>query len=128
MSEIILTIEGVDPVELYGENNVKLNLLKNAFPDVQFVSRGNSLKITGDKKESQQAKSRFELMVRMLKEHKELSYQQVEDLMKGDNPFENRIPVDTNPTTATVHGREGKIIRAKTKKQKNESKKGLIGF
>lgn len=118
MSEIILTIEGVDPVELYGENNVKLNLLKKAFPDVQFVSRGNSLKITGDKKESQQAKSKFELMVRVLKEHRELSYQQVEDLMKGDNPFESRIPIDTNPNSAIVHGREGKIIRAKTKNQK----------
>ncbi len=117
MSEIILTIDGVDPVELYGENNSKLNLLRKAFPDVQFVSRGNSLKISGEKRESQQAKAKFELMVRMLKEHKELTYQTVEDLLSGNNPFEARI-ASTNDNTTIVHGRDGKVIKARTRNQK----------
>lgn len=117
MSEIILTIDGVDPVELYGENNSKLNLLRKAFPEVQFVSRGNSLKISGEKRESQQAKAKFELMVRMLREHKELTNQTVEDLLSGNNPFEARI-ASTNDNTTIVHGREGKVIKAKTRNQK----------
>lgn len=118
MSEIILTIEGVDPLELFGENNAKLNLFKRFFPDLQISSRGNSLKISGDKKEAQQAKSRFEMMVRLLKDHKELSYQTVEDLLAGNNPYEARIPESQNDNTAILHGREGKVIRAKTKNQK----------
>lgn len=118
MSEIILTVEGVDPVELYGENNSKLNLLKKAFPDVQFVSRGNSLKLSGEKKETQNAKAKFEMMVRLLKEYQELTHQSVEDILKGSNPFETKISSYNTDNSAIVYGRDGKMIKAKTKNQK----------
>ncbi|MFK8105302.1 MAG: PhoH family protein [Saprospiraceae bacterium] len=117
MSEIILTINGIDPVALYGEKDVKLNLLRKAFPAVTITSRGNSLKLTGEKKDTQQAKSKFELMVRMLKEHQELSAQTVEDLLNGGRPFESRLGNGSSNTTI-VHGRNGKAIKAKTRNQK----------
>ena len=75
MSEIILTIEGINPLELFGENNAKLNLLRKAYPDAIITSRGNSLKITGEKKDAQAAKAKFEMMARYLREHQELSVQ-----------------------------------------------------
>ena len=116
MSEIILTVDGIDPVELYGENNVKLNLLRRAFPEITITSRGTSVKLAGEKKFTQKAKSKFELMVRMLKEHEELPVQMVEDLMNGNNPFENRL---SNGSAKTIlHGRNGKQIKAKTRNQK----------
>ncbi|MCC6460943.1 MAG: PhoH family protein [Saprospiraceae bacterium] len=117
LSEIILTVEGVDPVELYGENNAKLNLLRKAFPDVTITSRGNSLKITGEKKFSQAAKAKFELMVRYLREHQELPVQTVVDLLGGENPFEVRIPVNGDNNTL-LFGRDGRPIKAKTRNQK----------
>ena len=106
----------IDPVELYGENNVKLNLLRKAFPEITITSRGNNVKLAGDKKFTQKAKSKFELMVRLLKEHEELPVQMVEDLMNGSNPFENRL---SNGNAKTIlHGRGGKQIKAKTRNQK----------
>lgn len=118
MSEIILTVEGVDPVELYGENNAKLNLLRKAFPDVTITSRGNSLKLAGDKKFTQPAKAKFEMMVRYLREHQELTVQTVEDLLGGENPFEVRIPVNGDSSNAILFGRDGRPIKAKTRNQK----------
>ena len=47
MSEIILNIEGVEPIEFFGENNIKLTLLKNAFPEISFTARGSQLKLIG---------------------------------------------------------------------------------
>ncbi len=117
MSEIVLNIEGVEPIELFGENNIKLTLLKNAFPEVTFTSRGNQLKLAGEKRDTQNAKSKVEMMVRLLKSHKELSAQTVADLLAGENPFENKIPINDGGAVL-VHGREGKIIKAKTKNQK----------
>jgi len=117
LSEIILTIEGVDLVALYGEKNAKLNILRKAFPDLTITSRGDSIKIKGEKKIAQDAKEIVEKMVRMLKEHKELSLQTVEDLLQGNNPFETRIPVYENDSVI-VHGRDGKPIKAKTRNQK----------
>lgn len=117
MSEIILTVDGIDPVELYGENNAKLNLLRKAFPEITITSRGNNLKLSGEKKHTQKAKSKFELMVRMLREHDELPIQMVEDLVNGDNPFEGRLSNGSGNKTI-VHGRGGKPIKAKTVNQK----------
>jgi phosphate starvation-inducible PhoH-like protein len=120
LSEIILTVEGVDLLELFGENNAKLNLLRKAFPDATITSRGNGLKIAGEKKDAQGAKAKFEMMVRYLREHHELSIQTVEDLLGGENPFEVRIPVagDGSGGNVILHGREGRPIKAKTRNQK----------
>ncbi|MCB0596257.1 MAG: PhoH family protein [Lewinellaceae bacterium] len=118
MSEIILTVDGVDLVELYGENNVKLNLLRKAFPEVVMTSRGSSLKLVGDKKHAQKAKSKFELMVRLLKEHDELPLQMVQDLMVGNNPFESKLGSGSRGNKTILYGRNGKQIKAKTRNQK----------
>jgi phosphate starvation-inducible PhoH-like protein len=119
LSEIILSIEGVDLLELFGENNAKLNLLRKAHPDATITSRGNNLKITGDKKDTQAAKSKFEMMVRYLREHHELPVQTVEDLLGGENPFDVRIPVNGDTGgNVILYGREGRPIKAKTRNQK----------
>ncbi len=130
MSEINLTVDDLDLVELYGRNNENLNLLTRAFPNVTITSRGNSVKLSGDKKDTQKVKSKFELMVRLLKEHKELSFQTVQDLIKGDNPFNTKLSNGSgNPTI--VHGRGGREIKAKTVNQKrlfDSSEKNDIVF
>jgi len=117
LSEIILTVEGVDPLELYGQNNVKLNMLRKAFPEVTITSRGSSLKLSGEKKFTQRAKSRFETMVRLLKENHELPERVVQDLVKGVNPYESQAG-NGSSGKVIVHGRDGKAIRAKTRNQK----------
>ena len=111
----MLTVEGVDPIELYGENNVRLNLFKDAFPEIQITSRGNQLKLSGEKKITQKAKRKFELMVRLLKDQKELKTQTVTDLLNGDEPYFQSL--FTNQTTI-VHGRNGKAIKARTLNQR----------
>lgn len=118
MSEIILTIEGVDPLELYGQSNSRLNLIKNAFPDVSINTRGNNLKLSGEKKFTQKVKEKFEQMVRLLKENKELTDDNVKGLLAGDNPFKVRLSANSSDNKTIVHGLGGKVIKAKTPNQK----------
>jgi phosphate starvation-inducible PhoH-like protein len=116
LSEIILTIEGLDPVELYGENDAKLNLLREAYPEVTITSRGNYLKISSEsKKHTQNVKARLELMVRSLKKHKKLTLQDVQEIVNGENPFANRVIETKN--NVILYTTEGKPIRAKTANQ-----------
>lgn len=117
MSEINLSIDGVDPVALYGEKNSKLNLIKKAFPQIRITSRGSKLKLEGEKKITQEVKDTFEKMLRMLKEHDELSTQTVKDMLNGNNPFEVKISRGDASSTI-VNGRNGKPIKAKTVNQK----------
>ena len=117
MSEIILTIDGVDPLDLYGQKNAKLNLLQKAYPEVTITSRGNKLKISGESKETQEVKGKVEMMVKLLKQNKELTKHTLQDLLNGDNPIAYKLG-NGNDNTTIVHGRNGKPIKAKTRNQK----------
>ena len=116
MSEIVLTFDGVDPLELFGENNTKLNLLRKAFPDIQVTSRGNQVRLYGEKKHTQKAKSRFESMVKYLRQNKNLPVQTVEDLLEGHTPHTNGS--SHKDDKVIVFGTSGKPIRARTANQK----------
>ncbi|MEZ4985922.1 MAG: PhoH family protein [Saprospiraceae bacterium] len=116
MSEIILQLDDIDPLLLWGEQNVRLNLLREAIPEVTITSRGSNIKVSGEKKFTQKAKNRIELMVRLLREHKELTTQMVEDLLNGDNPLESKLGLSSANKTI-LHGRDGRPIRAKTVNQ-----------
>lgn len=117
MSELILTIDGIDPLILYGENNNKLNLIKKAFPDIQITSRGNQLKLKGNKVSIEEVKSKLEIMVRMVQERHDFSTQVVEDLLISDHAADNKIS-QHSAGGVIVYGKNGSPIKAKTKNQK----------
>jgi len=116
-SEIVLHIEDVDPLELFGQNNSKLNLFRKAFPEVIVTSRGHQIKLAGKKKQTQSAKDKFEMMVRILKDQKELPIQTVEELLNGTHTFDTEEPRNGDDNVI-LYGRSGKPIRAKTRNQK----------
>ena len=115
-SEIRLTIENVELIEFYGQNDAKLNLVKKAYSDVNIIPRGNQLKLTGDKKRVQECKATLEMMLRMLQDFGELNAQAVQNLLNGENPFESKLKTDSK--NIILYGRTGQAIVARTKNQK----------
>lgn len=118
MSEINLTITDIDLVSLYGEQNAHLNLIRAASPNINITARGNTIKLVGEKKETQKLKAKFEIMVRMIKENHELNAQVVEDLLNDNNPFEHKLSASDKNNVTIVHGKKGTPIKAKTVNQK----------
>lgn len=125
MSEIILTIDGIDPVELYGQHNSKLNLIKQAFPKVTFNSRGEKLKLSGDKKDTQKAKSKIEKLVRIIRKEDNLDVDKLRDVLNGhaafdseDNPNDSELTDGPVKSSVIVYGRNAKAIKARTRNQK----------
>ena len=51
MIEKVITLDSVEPVEIYGVNDVKLNVIKKYFPKLKIVARGYSIKALGDEAE-----------------------------------------------------------------------------
>ena len=45
MIEKTITIDSIEPVEIYGVNDVKLNVIKKFFPKLKIVARGYSIKV-----------------------------------------------------------------------------------
>ena len=113
-----MTVEDLDPLELFGQNNSKLNLFRKAFPEVIVTSRGNQLKLSGKKKQAQSAKDKFELMMRILREQKALPMETVEELLEGTHTFEPEDQSGSAGDAVILYGRTGKPIKAKTANQK----------
>ena len=116
MSEIVLSISGVDPVALLGENNKRLNQIREAYPETNVTQRGTKVKISGDKTEAQQIKHHFELMMRLLEDNRELNNQTIDDILAGENPFVTKLGNGAANKTI-VFGRNGKPIKARTANQ-----------
>lgn len=118
MSEIVLTLQDIDPSEFVGQQNSNLKLIRDAFPDVQFTSRGNNIKLKGDKKHTQAAKNKIELIIRMLRSNKTLTKQDVLKALNGNVALSHDDESQASSNKTIVHGRNGKAIKARTVNQK----------
>lgn len=114
----------MDPVGLLGEHNVKINLLREAYPDVSLSSRGNTIRISGEKPRTQEVKERLETMLRILRDRGELPLDTVKEIISGGNPWQTQIAAgssDEGPMSAgggtIVTTVKGIPIRARTQNQ-----------
>ena len=115
--EVQIQFEGIDPIDLYGEGDSKLKIIKRVYPDVKMVTRGTTLKLIGEPEQTEELKERFGLMISILRQKQDLTIQTLIDLLNGNNPKANKI-VDGNPGNVIVYGRDGRPIKAKTINQK----------
>lgn len=112
----------MDHLELYGEQNSKLNLIKKAFPNLNITSRGENLKLAGEKKDTQKAKSKVEQLVKILRKDETLSMEKVKDVLNGNLAYElsqdEPVGKSSNSANVIVHGRNKRPIKARTVNQK----------
>ncbi len=104
-------------LDFYGEQNSKLNKLRSYFPELTITSRGDIIKITGDKKETQKAKAKIESLLKWLKLRKQLTEYDIEHIVLSKNQAELFQEESEFRDFVIIHGRSGKTIRAKTKNQ-----------
>ncbi len=117
MNEVILTLQDISLLDLYGENNSKIKIVKEAFPNTQITTRGQSIKIKGTDKEVNDVRTILENMMQILEQKHDLSSQAVIDLTLGNDPFKNHLPFKSSGKVI-VYGRNGKPIKARTRNQK----------
>jgi len=116
VSEISISIEGVELITFYGYNESNLQVVRKNFPDLVISVRGNLVKIAGDKKRAQECKNRLELMVKMLQQLGTLDAHGIQDMLDGGNPFESQTRKDS--LNVLVYGVNGKPITPRTRNQK----------
>ncbi|CAN5326924.1 PhoH family protein [soil metagenome] len=116
MSEVIINIDGVNPLAFYGVNNSKLNLLKKAFPKLKIVSRGTKVKLAGNDTDITAVQEKINLMLRLLERDSILSDRTVEEMLSEEQTFEVHDPEGAREVL--VHGRNGLQIKPRTMNQK----------
>ncbi|MBN1986450.1 MAG: PhoH family protein [Prolixibacteraceae bacterium] len=109
-------LEGIDPLEFYGINNVKINLIKKLFPKINIGARGNSLFVQGEEKEIKQFEKKFALLLDHFFQYNILTEEIIlEILASGISSFEEN---GTSEKDIIVFGNSGKPIRARTPNQR----------
>ena len=114
MHETLISIEGLDPVVLLGNENSNLRALQDKFPKLRIVARGTDFIVKGDRLDI----GRFEEVMRMVLWHVDrynsLSIDDLERLVKSD---EQTIMRDAGKDDVLVHGPGGHRVMARTPNQ-----------
>lgn len=118
MTETIINLETVNPIEFFGVNNGKLDILKKKFPLLKILSRGTQLKLSGSPEQVDTAKEKITLVVQYLQRNGHLSENYLEQILGGDDAEVVDNFVERNPNDVLVFGPNGKTVRARTVNQK----------
>src|SRR5688572_26533912 len=92
MTEKLFTLDSVDPVDIYGINDIKLNIIKKHFPKLKLIARGYSLKVMGGTKEIEQFEKKLDLLLEHYHKTGLLTDTVIERLLgqTGDNLIESK--------------------------------------
>jgi len=123
MAEKLIYLEGVDPVDFYGVNNVRFNKFIELFPDLKVVSRGNEIRISGEKLRLQEFEDKVDLFLKHLQKFPGVSLPDLEDLLNGST--KHKIEVSGSENEVLLHGDNGRKIKAITVNQKRLVEDGL---
>jgi phosphate starvation-inducible protein PhoH and related proteins len=118
LTEKIINLETVNPIEFFGVNNGKLDILKKKFPLLKILSRGTQLKLSGAPEHIETAGEKIGLIVQYLERNGHMSENYFEQILGGDDAETVDNFVDRNPNDVLVFGPNGKTVRARTHNQK----------
>jgi phosphate starvation-inducible protein PhoH and related proteins len=118
LRETIINLETVNPIEFFGVNNGKLDILKKKFPLLKILSRGTQLKLSGAPEQVEGAKEKIDLIVQYLERNGHMSENYFEQILGGDDAETVDNFIDRNPNDILVFGPNGKTVRARTANQK----------
>lgn len=131
MTETIISLDTVNPIEFFGVNNGKLDILKKRFPLLKILSRGTQLKLSGSPEQVDNAKEKIDLIVQYLQRNGHMSQNYFEQILGGDDAETVDNFIERNPNDVLVFGPNGKTVRARTVNQKklvHEAEKNDIVF
>jgi phosphate starvation-inducible protein PhoH and related proteins len=113
LSELIIKIETIDPVEIFGINNQKVNHLKKHFPKLKLIARGDVLKVVGEENLLDEFEDRFKQMIEHYNRYQRLSATDIDGILSGEKQHETAKHSDV-----IVYGQNGIVVKAKTPNQR----------
>jgi phosphate starvation-inducible protein PhoH and related proteins len=116
LTEVILNVEHINPLEFFGINNSKFEILKKQFPLLKILSRGSQIKLSGQAEQVNSVATKLQLIISYLEKNGHISDAYFIRIIGDDDLMEDQgEPINND---VLVFGPNGKTIRAKTANQK----------
>lgn len=118
MTEAIINLETVNPIEFFGVNNSKFEILKRKFPLLKLLSRGTQIKISGQPDEVANAQVKIGQIIQYLERNGHLSENYFSKILGDEEQAGEALAEDPANNDILVFGPNGRVVRAKTQNQK----------
>ncbi|MDG2108786.1 MAG: PhoH family protein [Flavobacteriaceae bacterium] len=116
MNEIKIDLSEVNPQDFFGYQNTNIDKLRNYFPKIKIVARGNNLKAYGEEEILTEFSKRVDMLISHFGKFNVLNDEIIERVVFDGK--ENNREFNGGTETQILHGVGGKIIKAKTFNQK----------
>ncbi len=111
MQEIIIQFEDIHPVELLGANNANLQIIKQHFPQLKIIARGNQLKAIGPEDELVRFEKRWKELAQFQAKYQRLNERDTVNLLSMG------VPKVKDIDHVLLYGNDGRVIKARTPNQ-----------
>lgn len=115
MFERIIYLEGIDPVHIYGINNSHFELIRNAFPKLKLVARGNEIKALGDKATIDEFEDKLLNVIEYFQKYNSLNKDEMMELLIPSGM--QSLKSESVDKDVLIYGHSGKVIKARTTNQ-----------
>ena len=115
MKERTLSINGINPVLFSGVKNEYINFLKELYPKIKIIFRGNELKIFGEPDILDELEQKVDLILQHIQKYDKLDKETIEHIVtSNDEEYKEFIKTDD----VIVHGVGGRLIKPQTPNQR----------
>ncbi|HNW48355.1 MAG TPA: PhoH family protein [Bacteroidales bacterium] len=115
MIEKTITLDEIDPVDIYGVNNKLIDLLSGFFPNMKVVARGSEILLRGSISDVRKFEEKINILVEKRFTKSRLNEDDINSLFDGSPKGDG---AEDSEQDIIVYGNEGRIIRARTKNQR----------
>jgi phosphate starvation-inducible PhoH-like protein len=120
LSELIINLETVDPVDFFGVNNTNLRILKQSFNKLKILARGDKIMVAGAPEDLDEFQLKVDEIFKFFNRHGKLTKDQLEEIL-NNTPLpavETADLLDDVLDDVLVYGTGGRLVKAKTPNQK----------
>lgn len=116
MNELIIELNEISPKEFFGAQNSNIELLKEYFPKLKIVARGNKLKAFGDQELLEEFDRRLTMLMTHFSKFNKLDENSIERVLTSQSSDDYKTSKASGEIL--VHGVGGKRIKAQTANQR----------
>jgi len=116
MSEKIIYIDTVHPLDIFGASDQNLEAVRNFFPKLKIVSRDNYIKAFGDEADLLDFEEKFTSLLLHFEKFGRLTRTDIGILLNPETNGSSMASEGQNDVL--VHGKNGLLIRARTQNQR----------
>jgi phosphate starvation-inducible PhoH-like protein len=116
LAERVYTLEIINPQIFYGVNNTNINIIKSKFPKLQFVARGDEVKVVGEESELENFAEKMELLEKFYLKRGELNGHILNEVFGANGAGVTGAEPEDSDTL--LIGTRGQKIKARTANQR----------